>query len=46
LIQVFVGQAATLRFAAFNQKTTPEIEGEITVVAADITQEQRTGVSY
>ena len=44
--QVFVVQTATLRFAAFNQKTTPEIEGEISVVAADITQEQRTGASY
>jgi len=27
--QVYVGQSATLRFAAFNQKTTPEIDGEI-----------------
>ena len=37
---------ATLRFAAFNQKTTPEIDGEIGAVSADITQEQRTGASY
>ena len=44
--QVYVGQSATLRFAAFNQKTTPEIDGEIGVVSADITQEQRTGTSY
>ena len=44
--QVFVGQSATLRFAAFNQKTTPEIDGDISVVSADITQEQRTGASY
>jgi HlyD family secretion protein len=44
--QVYVGQTATMRFAAFNQKTTPEIEGEIGVVSADITQEQRTGMSY
>jgi HlyD family secretion protein len=44
--QVYVGQAATLRFAAFNQKTTPEIDGEVGVVSADITQEQRTGASY
>ena len=33
--QVYVGQTATMRFAAFNQKTTPEIDGEIGVVAAD-----------
>ena len=44
--QVFVGQTATMRFAAFNQKTTPELDGEVSVVSADITQEQRTGTSY
>jgi HlyD family secretion protein len=44
--QVYVGQEATMRFAAFNQKTTPEIEGEISIVSADITQDQRTGASY
>jgi hypothetical protein len=44
--QVYVGQTATMRFAAFNQKTTPEIDGEIGVVAADITQDKRTGASY
>jgi len=44
--QVYVGQTATMRFAAFDQKTTPEIEGEVSVVSADITQDQRTGASY
>jgi HlyD family secretion protein len=44
--QVYVGQTAIMRFAAFNQKTTPEIDGEISVVSADIMQEQRTGASY
>jgi HlyD family secretion protein len=44
--QVYVGQTATMRFAAFNQKTTPEIDGEVSLVSADITQEQRTGASY
>jgi HlyD family secretion protein len=44
--QVYVGQTATMKFAAFNQKTTPEIDGEISVVAADITQDKRTGMSY
>jgi HlyD family secretion protein len=44
--QVYVGQTSTMRFAAFNQKTTPEIDGEIGVVSADLTQEQRTGASY
>ncbi len=44
--QVYVGQTATMKFAAFNQKTTPEIDGEIGVVAADITEDKRTGASY
>lgn len=44
--QVYVGQTATMRFAAFDQKTTPEIEGQVSVVSADITEEQRTGTSY
>jgi HlyD family secretion protein len=35
-----------MRFAAFNQKTTPEIEGAVTMVSADLTQDQRTGASY
>src|SRR5574337_494389 len=44
--QVYVGQTATMRFAAFNQKTTPEVDGDISMVSADLTQEQRTGASY
>lgn len=44
--QVHLGQTATARFAAFDQKTTPEIEGRVSVVSADITQDQRTGTSY
>jgi HlyD family secretion protein len=44
--QVYVGQSASMRFAAFDQKTTPEIEGEVSLVSADLTQDQRTGMSY
>jgi HlyD family secretion protein len=44
--QLYIGQIAFLRFAAFNQKTTPEIEGDISLVSADLTQDQRTGTSY
>jgi len=44
--QVYVGQTASMRFAAFDQKTTPEIEGEVSLVSADLTQDQRTGTSY
>jgi HlyD family secretion protein len=44
--QVYMGQTATMRFAAFNQKTTPEIEGQVSTLSPDITQDQRTGASY
>ena len=43
---VYVGQAASMRFAAFDQKTTPGVEGEVSMVSADLTQDQRTGMSY
>jgi len=44
--QVYVGQTASMRFAAFDQKTTPEIDGAVSLISADLTQDQRTGASY
>lgn len=44
--QVYVGQSAFMRFAALNQRTTPEIEGDVTLVSADLTYDQRTGSGY
>ena len=44
--QIYAGQTATMRFAAFDQKTTPEIEGAVSMVSPDLTQDQRTGTSY
>ena len=44
--QLYPGQAATLRFTAFNMRTTPEIKGNVNFISADITQDQRTGISY
>lgn len=41
-----LGQRANLRFSAFNQRTTPEIEGEVSLISADATVDQRTGASY
>jgi HlyD family secretion protein len=46
IAQVYLGQMATLRFASFDQKTTPEVEGTVSLVSADLTQDQRTGVGY
>ncbi|MEH3118175.1 MAG: HlyD family type I secretion periplasmic adaptor subunit, partial [Methylorubrum populi] len=43
---VRIGQKAVLRFAAFNTRTTPEIDGEVTRVSADVSQDAKTGQSY
>ncbi|MCK3779476.1 HlyD family type I secretion periplasmic adaptor subunit [Ensifer sesbaniae] len=44
--QVLVGQSAQLRFTAFNQRITPEFQGVVSMVAADVTHDQRTNESY
>ncbi|MGV1908193.1 HlyD family type I secretion periplasmic adaptor subunit [Agrobacterium cavarae] len=44
--QLHIGQRATLRFSAFNQRTTPEIFGEIKTIAADLIFNQQTGESW
>ena len=44
--QLHLGQSAGLRFSAFNQRTTPEINGTIDRIAADISQEQRSGQNF
>jgi HlyD family secretion protein len=41
-----IGQAAMLRFSAFDLRTTPEIKGTVTRISADTTTDQRTGQSY
>lgn len=43
---VHVGQPAILRLSAFNQRTTPEITGAVSVISPDLTQDQRTGSSF
>src|SRR5258707_15232566 len=44
--QLWVGQPAALRFSAFNQRTTPEINGTVERTSPDTTTDQRTGISY
>jgi HlyD family secretion protein len=44
--QVHIGQPAFLRFSAFNQRTTPELNGQVSRVAADATEDQKTGNRY
>lgn len=44
--QLHIGQSAGLRFSALNQRTTPEINGVVGRISADVTADQRTGQSY
>ena len=44
--QVQPGQKAVLRFSTFNQRTTPELNGMVIRVSADLTTDKQTGVSY
>lgn len=44
--QVNVGQNALLRFTAFNQRTTPELTGQVSFVSADLDRDELTGETY
>jgi HlyD family secretion protein len=44
--QVHVGQAASLKFSAFNQRTTPEVDGAVSMLSADVTQDQKTSAYF
>ncbi|WP_019904547.1 HlyD family type I secretion periplasmic adaptor subunit [Methylobacterium sp. 77] len=43
---VRVDQRAVLRFPAFNQRTTPEIDGVVSRVSADVSQDPKTGMTF
>ncbi len=44
--QVVIGRTARLRLSAFSQKKTPEVDGRVLHVAADVTLDPKTGQSY
>jgi len=44
--QLQPGLAAVLRLSAFNQRTTPELKGRVSLIAADLVTDQRSGVQY
>jgi HlyD family secretion protein len=44
--QVYVGQTAVLRFSSFNQRTTPEAQGTVSVVAASTSKDDKAGPGY
>jgi HlyD family secretion protein len=44
--QVYIGQEATLTFASFSQRTTPQIAGTVTKLSADVLTDQVTGENF
>jgi HlyD family secretion protein len=44
--QLHVGQRAVLRFSSFNQRTTPELNGLVSHVSADVSQDQKTAATF
>jgi len=44
--QITLGQQAVLRLSAFNQRTTPELNGHVSRIAADLTRDERSGLAW
>lgn len=44
--QIALGQNATLRMSAFNQRTTPELNGYVSRIAAELRQDDRSGLAW
>ncbi|EJJ31100.1 HlyD family type I secretion periplasmic adaptor subunit [Rhizobium sp. CF142] len=44
--QIQIGHTALLRMTAFNLRTTPELNGLVSRIAADLTTDERSGQSY
>ncbi|MBW8320922.1 MAG: HlyD family type I secretion periplasmic adaptor subunit [Arenimonas sp.] len=44
--QLAVGQPARVRFTAFNRNTTPEFDGRLVRVSADLEVDERTGLAF
>jgi HlyD family secretion protein len=44
--QVHISQPAVVQFSAFNRRTTPELNGEVISIGADITTDERKGDAY
>ena len=44
--KLFVGQTVTLRFSAFDQRETPELEGTVKLVSPDAFEDEASRISY
>lgn len=44
--ELHIGQSATLRFSAFNQRTTPELNGIVKGISPNVVVNEQTGISF
>jgi len=44
--QLTLGQKVDIRFSAFDQRTTPEVKGDVVSISPDVVTEQRSGADY
>ena len=44
--ELYPGQPAALRFSAFNQRTTPELNGTVKSISANVVTNENTGLSF
>jgi len=44
--EVFVGQPVTMKFSAFDQRTTPDLVGQVIQVSADTFEDEATRANY
>ncbi len=44
--QIFIGQEVTLRFPAFDSRTTPELKGRVVKLSADAFTDERSQLSF
>ncbi len=44
--QVLVGQSVNLRFSALDQRTTPELVGQVSLISADAFEDEATRATY
>jgi HlyD family secretion protein len=44
--QLYADQRARVRLTAFNTRTTPELQGHVYRIAADLTRDDRSNISY
>ena len=44
--QIVFGQSVIVRLTAYSQQTTPELNGTVSLVSADVSQDEKSGVYY